>query len=132
MGLARALEEVIIRALSSTFLIKASRVEGLTGVWVGNQKLAAIGIKVSQWIAYHGLALNVTTDLSPFYQIIPCGIRNRKVGSIKGLLGVQLSNGCENANKSHNYDAQLMELASQSLIKEFSEIFQLSILPKNM
>ncbi|GFZ10276.1 biotin/lipoate A/B protein ligase family [Actinidia rufa] len=56
----RALEEVVIRVLSSAFSIKSSRVEGMTGVWVGDQKLAAIGIRVSQWITYHGLALNVT------------------------------------------------------------------------
>ncbi|KAL0351929.1 UNVERIFIED_CONTAM: Octanoyltransferase LIP2p, chloroplastic [Sesamum calycinum] len=82
----RALEEVVIRALASTFSIEASRVEGLTGVWVGNQKLAAIGVKVSQWITYHGLALNVTTDLTPFQQIVPCGIRDRQVGSIDGII----------------------------------------------
>ncbi|KAA8548847.1 hypothetical protein F0562_000531 [Nyssa sinensis] len=73
----RALEDIVIRVLSSTFSIKASRLEGLTGVWVGDRKLAAIGIRVSQWVAYHGLALNVTTDLTPFQQIVPCGIRDR-------------------------------------------------------
>ncbi|XP_042004321.1 octanoyltransferase LIP2p2, chloroplastic-like isoform X2 [Salvia splendens] len=93
----RSLEEVVIRALSSTFAIKASRVEGLTGVWVGDAKLAAIGIKVSKWIAYHGLALNVSTDLTPFDQIIPCGIRDRQVGSIKGLLN-------ENGRPVEDYD----------------------------
>nr|KJB58356.1 hypothetical protein B456_009G206100 [Gossypium raimondii] len=80
----RTLEEVVIRVLSSTFSIKASRIEGLTGVWIGNQKLAAIGVRVSKWITYHGLALNVTTDLTPFSWIVPCGLRHRQVGSIKG------------------------------------------------
>ncbi|XP_038715725.1 octanoyltransferase LIP2p, chloroplastic-like isoform X3 [Tripterygium wilfordii] len=80
------LEEVVIRVLSKAFSIKASRAEGLTGVWVGDQKIAAMGIRVSQWITYHGLALNVCMDLAPFHQIIPCGIRDRRVGSIKGLL----------------------------------------------
>ncbi|CAK9170888.1 unnamed protein product [Ilex paraguariensis] len=83
----RTLEEVVIRVHSSTFSFKASRLEGLTGVWVGDEKLAAVGIRVSQWIAYHSLALNVTTDLTPFQWIVPCGIQDRRVGSIKGLLG---------------------------------------------
>ncbi|KAJ8772561.1 hypothetical protein K2173_027738 [Erythroxylum novogranatense] len=121
----RALEEVIIRFLSLSFSIKASRIEGLTGVWVGDQKLAAIGIKVSNWITYHGLALNVTTDLTPFDHIIPCGIRNRRVGNIKGLLGeAQLSDVVGNACGGHFSDLQLLELACQSLVKEFSEVFQ--------
>ncbi|KAG9447574.1 hypothetical protein H6P81_013702 [Aristolochia fimbriata] len=63
----RALEEVVIRVLYNTFSIKASRVDGYTGVWVGgNQKVAAIGIRVSRWITYHGLALNVTSEISDF------------------------------------------------------------------
>ncbi|KAM7505108.1 hypothetical protein LguiB_004012 [Lonicera macranthoides] len=126
----RALEEVIIRALYSTFSIKASRVEGLTGVWVGrannlidlvplsgDQKLAAIGIKVSQWITHHGLALNVTTDLAPFQRIVPCGIRDRRVGSIKGLLGELLSID----------DRQLIDITHKSLLKEFCEVFQFEL-----
>ncbi|GAY39414.1 hypothetical protein CUMW_044180 [Citrus unshiu] len=119
----RALEEVAIRVLS-TFSIKASRVEGLTGVWVGDQKLAAIGIRVSQWIAYHGLALNVTTDLTPFRWIVPCGIQNRHVGSIKGLLGESQS---LTAEFRHPDDCELIDIAHNSLIKEFSEVFQLEI-----
>ncbi|GFQ02937.1 putative lipoyltransferase-like protein chloroplastic [Phtheirospermum japonicum] len=67
----RALEEVVIRALSSAFAIEALR----------NKKLAAIGIKVSQWISYHGLALNVTTDITPFERIVPCGIQGREHSS---------------------------------------------------
>ncbi|CAN6819655.1 unnamed protein product [Brassica oleracea] len=55
----RTLEEVVIRVLSSAFSIRASRLDGLTGVWVGNQKAAAMGIRVSKWITYHGLALTV-------------------------------------------------------------------------
>ncbi|KAJ4981963.1 hypothetical protein NE237_032800 [Protea cynaroides] len=120
----RALEEVVIRVLSSTFSIKASRLDGLTGVWVGNQKLAAIGIRASQWITYHGLALNVTTDLTPFQHIVPCGIRDRQVGSIEGLLGESGPSsewGAENT--SHN----LIDVTHDSLLKEFSEVFQLTL-----
>lgn len=124
----RALEEVVIRVLSTTFSIKASRLEGFTGVWVGDQKLAAIGIRVSQWIAYHGLALNVTTDLTPFQLIVPCGIRNRKIGSIKGILGeIGSSNRCGASDINYIDDFQLIDITHKSLIKEFSEVFQLEL-----
>ncbi|CAA6657737.1 unnamed protein product [Spirodela intermedia] len=83
----RSLEEVIIRALSAAFSVEACRLDGLTGVWVGDQKIAAIGIRVSRWLTYHGLALNVSTDLAPFADIVPCGIRDRDVGSLHRLLG---------------------------------------------
>ncbi|KAF5445036.1 hypothetical protein F2P56_034119 [Juglans regia] len=124
----RALEEVVIRVLYSTFSIKASRLEGFTGVWVGDKKVAAIGIRVSQWITYHGLALNVATDLTPFQSIVPCGIRNRQVGSIKELLReLQSSTGCVKANVPHYNDCRLIDITHTSLIKEFSEFFQLEI-----
>ncbi|WOL19571.1 octanoyltransferase LIP2p, chloroplastic-like [Canna indica] len=115
----RSLEEVIIRVLSSTFSLKASRIEDLTGVWIGNQKVAAIGIRASRWITYHGLALNVTTDLTPFQHIVPCGIRDRGVGSLKELL--QTSSNCKTD------DLSLMDITHKSLIREFSEVFQLSL-----
>ncbi|EOA36970.1 hypothetical protein CARUB_v10009930mg [Capsella rubella] len=122
----RKLEEVVIRVLYSAFSIKASRLDGLTGVWVGNQKVAAIGIRVSKWMTYHGLALNVTTDLTPFDSIVPCGIRNRGVGSVKGLI----KDG-EDVNRDMSYtkldDLKLLDVAHESLLKEFSEVFQLQI-----
>ncbi|KAH7533255.1 hypothetical protein FEM48_Zijuj04G0111200 [Ziziphus jujuba var. spinosa] len=123
----RALEEVVIRVLSKTFSIKASRLEGFTGVWFGNQKLAAIGIRVTKWITYHGLALNVSTELTPFNWIVPCGIRERKVGSIKGLVGECQSTGCGKTNVHYRSDSQLIDIAHKSLIKEFSEVFQLDL-----
>ncbi|KAK4274749.1 hypothetical protein QN277_017931 [Acacia crassicarpa] len=124
----RSLEEIIIRVLSSTFSIKASRIEGLTGVWVGNRKVAAVGIRVSQWITYHGFALNVTTDLTPFNWIVPCGIRDREVGSIKGLLQ-ELGSfmGEETAD-----DATLIHNTHKSLVQEFSHVFQLECLHKTI
>lgn len=131
----RTLEEVVIRALSSTFSIQASRLEGLTGVWVGNQKLAALGIRVAHWITYHGLALNVTTDLTPFKWIIPCGIRDRQVGSIKGLLREGVAQSCitHGTSNSHNLDdLSLIHITHRSLIEEFSLAFQLDYHYKNI
>ncbi|WOH02837.1 hypothetical protein DCAR_0522227 [Daucus carota subsp. sativus] len=121
----RALEEVVIRVLSSCFTIKASRHKGLTGVWVGDQKVAAIGVRASKWITYHGLSVNVTTDLTPFDQIVPCGIQDRQVGSIKQLLSKTLS--CEGHEKKHFTDYQLVDTTFESLIKEFSEVFQVQL-----
>jgi lipoyl(octanoyl) transferase len=77
----RQLEEVIIQVLALHNLTGA-RIDGLTGVWVENRKIAAIGIKVSKWITMHGFALNVCPDLTGFDRIIPCGIRDRSVTSI--------------------------------------------------
>jgi lipoyl(octanoyl) transferase len=82
----RDIEEVIVRAVAE-FGIDAGRVPGLTGVWVGDAKLAAIGVRVSRWITHHGFALNVDTDLSYFDLIVPCGITDKRVTSMKKLLG---------------------------------------------
>ena len=83
----RDLEEMLIGVLAE-FGLGGGREEGLTGVWVDDRKLAAIGVRVSSgWITSHGFALNVTTDLSFFGAIVPCGIRDHGVGSISGELG---------------------------------------------
>lgn len=82
----RDLEEVLIRALGA-FDIAAGRAPGMTGVWVGDAKVAAMGIRVSRWITHHGFALNVDTDLSYFDLIVPCGIADRRVTSMTELLG---------------------------------------------
>lgn len=74
----RQLEEVVIQLLA-IYGIKAQRIEGLTGVWVGDAKISAMGIKAKRWITMHGLALNVCCNLSGFEQIIPCGIRDKSV-----------------------------------------------------
>ncbi|GBC96436.1 Octanoyltransferase [bacterium HR16] len=86
----RKLEEVIITALTH-FGIVGHRKEGLTGVWVGEEKIAAIGIKVSHWITMHGFALNVCPDLSHFDLIVPCGIRDKGVTSVQNLLGREVT-----------------------------------------
>ncbi len=82
----RDLEEVLIR-VAADYDIQAGRVPGLTGVWVGGEKLAAIGVRIARWITSHGFALNVTTDLEYFNLIVPCGISDRGVTSLSALLG---------------------------------------------
>jgi len=89
----RSLEEVIIRTLHD-YGIESGLECGLTGVWVGNDKIAAIGVRVSRpggagaaWVTTHGLALNVDVDLAWFDRIVPCGIADRGVTSIERLLG---------------------------------------------
>jgi len=82
----RDLEDVLIRTAAS-YGVDAGRVDGLTGVWVGRDKLAAIGVRISRWITSHGFALNVTTDLAYFDLIVPCGIADRGVTSLARLLG---------------------------------------------
>jgi lipoyl(octanoyl) transferase len=82
----RDLEEVLIRA-AADFGVAATREAGLTGVWVGREKLAAIGVRISRWITSHGFALNVDPDLSFFDLIVPCGIPDRGVTSLAQLLG---------------------------------------------
>lgn len=77
----RQLEEVLIRVLA-VYGLKGSRLPGLTGVWLKGIKVAAIGIKVSRWITMHGFALNVCPDLTGFERIVPCGISDKKVGSL--------------------------------------------------
>ena len=81
----RQLEEVILQTIA-IYGLSGARIAGLTGVWVEGYKIAAIGIKVSRWITYHGFALNVCPDLSGFAEIIPCGIANKPVGSLQQFL----------------------------------------------
>lgn len=80
----RDLEDVLIRT-ATDYGIEAGRIEGLTGVWAGGAKLAAIGVRISRWVTSHGFALNVTTALSDFDLIVPCGIADRGVTSLSAL-----------------------------------------------
>jgi lipoyl(octanoyl) transferase len=86
----RDLEEVLIRTLAD-FGIEGSRIAGLTGVWVGNEKIAAIGVRIARWITSHGFALNVNTDLNYFRLIIPCGITDKGVTSLAKILGREIA-----------------------------------------
>ena len=82
----RDLEEALI-GVCGAFGLVASRKSGLTGVWVGEEKVAAIGVRLSRWVTSHGFALNVSTDLSHFGLIVPCGITDKGVTSLEKLLG---------------------------------------------
>jgi len=84
------LEEVLIRT-AYDFGIKAHRVDGLRGIWVGNEKLAAIGVRIAEWTTMHGFAINVSTNLDDFRMIIPCGLHGRGVTSMERLLGTPVA-----------------------------------------
>lgn len=85
----RDIEEVLIRSVAELG-IEGERIAGLTGVWVGNEKIAAIGVRIARWITSHGFALNVNTDLDYFQMIVPCGITDKGVTSLSRLLGQPL------------------------------------------
>jgi len=82
----RDIEEVLIRTIAE-FGVTGTRIPGLTGVWVGGEKIGAIGVRIARWITSHGFALNVNTDLSYFKMIVPCGITDKGVTSLSRLLG---------------------------------------------
>jgi len=107
----RDLEEALIRAVAA-FGIDGRRVKGLTGVWVGpdgaEEKLAAIGVRISRWITSHGFALNVNTRLEHFGLIVPCGIADRGVTSMERLLSRHIS----------------MDEVCDSVAAAFTEIFE--------
>ena len=82
----RDLEEVMIRTCAD-YGLEAGRVEGRTGAWIGEDKVGAIGVRISRWVTSHGFALNVNNDLSAFRFIVPCGISDKGVTSLARALG---------------------------------------------
>jgi len=102
----RALEEVIIKTCSD-YGLNSERNPKHTGVWIGDRKIAAIGIKVSRWITMHGFAFNVNTDLNLFNGIIPCGIQDKAVTSLKQELNKEIS----------------IQEVKEKLLKNFTELF---------
>ncbi|MCX7992184.1 MAG: lipoyl(octanoyl) transferase LipB [Fimbriimonadales bacterium] len=110
----RDLEETLIRALAD-FGIEAHREPGFTGAWVGNAKIAAIGIKVTRWVSMHGFALNVNNDLRLFNTIVPCGIADRPVTSMAQVLGRAIP----------------IESVKRSVVSAFEAVFQLRFIPLN-
>lgn len=97
----RDVEEVMIRTCAD-YRIKAGRIEGLTGAWIGHEKIGAIGVRISRWITSHGFAFNVNTNLDYFNLIVPCGISDRGITSLRRSLGKKLTIGeVENALIQH-------------------------------
>jgi lipoyl(octanoyl) transferase len=82
----RELEETMIRVCAD-YGLAATRSEGMNGAWIGERKVGAIGVRISQWVTMHGFALNVNTELAAFSAIVPCGIQGRGVTSLAGELG---------------------------------------------
>ena len=104
------LQEVLIRTLAD-LTIEARRDGKYVGVWVGNDKIAAIGVRIGRWVTTHGLALNVNTDLEHFSYINPCGILERGVTSISRVL-------------SRNVP---MDAVVSGLVRHFSEVFDTEV-----
>lgn len=109
----RQLEEVIIQVLAS-YGVASQRIQGLTGVWIDRagqmQKIAQVGIKVSQWITMHGFALNVSMDLAGFERIVPCGISD-----------------CQVCNLSQFVPDVRLEEVKQAIATTFAQIFNLEL-----
>jgi lipoate-protein ligase B len=108
----RALEEVTIKTLAD-FGIASGRVAGATGVWVGNEKIAAIGVRVTRWVTLHGFALNIDPDLDYFRNIIPCGLHDRGVTSMAKLLNGRVE----------------LDAVRLRLLDHFSQEFGLQVIP---
>lgn len=106
----RSLEEVLIRVLRH-YGLRGERKSGWTGVWVGEQKIASIGVAVRKWVTFHGFALNVSTDLSYFHCINPCGLPASVMTSIQTLL------------PDYPADALKVESARGILLQEFETVF---------
>jgi lipoyl(octanoyl) transferase len=102
----RSLEEVFL-GVARDFGVAAERLAGAPGVWVGNDKLVAMGVHVSRWVTSHGFALNVSTDLRYFDWIVPCGLRGKGVTSLEKILRHEVA----------------METAIQRVIEHFSRVF---------
>ena len=108
----RDIEEVMIRVCAD-YGLSAGRIAGLTGTWIGAEKIGAIGIRISRWITSHGFAFNVSTDLDHFALIVPCGISDRGVTSLEKALRRPVST----------------EEAENALVRHFAAVFDRSVIP---
>ena len=110
----RDLEEVMIR-VACDFGLEGSRIKGLSGAWVGADKLGAIGVRISRWITSHGFALNVATDLDFFRLIVPCGIESGGVTSLSRATGRPIA----------------MDHAEASVVRHFAAVFGRTVVDGN-
>ena len=108
-----ALEEVLIRTVAE-YGITAERVDGRRGIWVGNDKIAAIGVRIARWVTSHGWALNVSTNLDHFRLITPCGIQGMGVTSIEQEIGRKVP----------------LDEVRAVLLRKFAEIFERELVPR--
>jgi lipoyl(octanoyl) transferase len=106
----RSLEEALI-AVSGEYGIQAGRLAGAPGVWVGNDKLAAMGVHIARWVTSHGFAFNVNTDLRYFDWIVPCGLRGKGVTSLAKLLGRRVE----------------MEEVAERVVRELGRVFRMEM-----
>ena len=102
----RTLERIIVDSLAD-FKITAETIDGITGVWVDGAKIAAIGVKISRGVAYHGFAINVTTDLSYYSHIVPCGIADRPVTSVAEVLGKDVDMGMAQYSLAYQFGKEM-------------------------
>jgi lipoyl(octanoyl) transferase len=109
----RCLEEVLI-AVAGEYGIDAGRLAGAPGVWVGNDKLAALGVHISRWVTSHGFAFNVNSDLRFFDWIVPCGLRDKGVTSLQKLLGRRVE----------------MDEVAEKVVRQFGRAFELEMVLK--
>jgi lipoyl(octanoyl) transferase len=103
----RDLEDVMMRVCAD-YGVTAGRIKGLTGTWVGAEKIGAIGVRLSRWITSHGFAFNVSTDLDHFKLIVPCGIGDRGVTSLERVTGRRIS----------------LSEVEDAFVRRFQEIFE--------
>src|SRR5882757_2976379 len=107
------LEEVLIRTVAE-FGITAERAEGKRGIWVGNEKIAAIGARIARWVTSHGFALNVSTNLDHFRLITPCGLHGTGVTSISQLAGRDIA----------------LDEVRAVITEKFAEVFERDVVPR--
>ncbi len=110
----RDIEEVMIRACGDDG-IKAGRIAGLTGTWVGTEKIGAIGVKISRWVTSHGFAFNVRPDLEHFQLIVPCGIEEHGVTSLARITGRSVS----------------LDEIEDRLARHFADVFDRQLVDRN-
>ena len=106
----RDIEEVMIRTCTD-YGVAAGRIEGLTGAWVNGAKIGAIGVRISRWITSHGFAFNVTTNLDHFNLIVPCGISDKSVTSLRRLVSHEVS----------------LEEVEESLVRHLGDVFERTV-----
>jgi lipoyl(octanoyl) transferase len=110
----RPAPQVAIRTLGSLGL-EGEREPGATGVWVGGAKACALGVKVSRWLTYHGLALNVCTEMEHWRGIVPCGLHGREVASVETLLASR--------GEAAVPRALLLDRAATEMLRHFGDVF---------